>query len=475
MTKIASGVWQRLRKAGIIDTYEKIKRDIQIKKAGPYKLMSISGIGVRVCHALLKNAGWDMPLNELDKIYAKLNERTKFEFLKKEQKKNQIKVSVKEDARTFIPEDIKAFLEFLNHKNQIKYQVFLADNGKERTGSGRNTYTKNIAEFISLAQIDNGKGIICVAIGEHGNKNTEDITNIKKLLALVFDIDVKPKRKIGYVSTNKDHLYAMSIAYNTIKEELEKIGFSVGLINDSGNGAHVFVKVNITIPEGTCKENLREQEFYRKIVYLEKKLQEKIMDDPVVSVDNISKDCVRRVKCPGQINKKNLQQIEDRTCRILYKAKDYAEEKNNLVFSKLPAYAGKKVRKTEHALIAELQPLKNQEVKKIIETNEKIKALIDGNIVFHGNADHLKFENGKIYCKSRSEAEMSVVTELVLHGIKNFDQINEVMQSAKIGKWQQDTAGDYCRRTFEMAMEFAVKAEQTDVKVLFEKISGIKK
>ena len=41
MPKLSRNIWERLRKAGIIDTYDIELRNEQIRKAGPYKLMSI--------------------------------------------------------------------------------------------------------------------------------------------------------------------------------------------------------------------------------------------------------------------------------------------------------------------------------------------------------------------------------------------------------------------------------------------------
>ena len=47
MPKIEKSVWERLRKAEIIDTYDKAKRNSQIRSAGPYKLMKIKGVPYR--------------------------------------------------------------------------------------------------------------------------------------------------------------------------------------------------------------------------------------------------------------------------------------------------------------------------------------------------------------------------------------------------------------------------------------------
>ena len=63
---ISKSVWERLRAAGIIDTYDKEARNRQIRKAGPWKLMKIAGIGPRIAKILLNNSGWEITLKELE-------------------------------------------------------------------------------------------------------------------------------------------------------------------------------------------------------------------------------------------------------------------------------------------------------------------------------------------------------------------------------------------------------------------------
>ncbi|GEM_PF-3172766 len=649
MTKISKSVWERLRKAGIIDTYDKDLRNEQIRKSGPWKLMSIAGIGVRTGHALLKNAGWNMPLAELEKVYDRLHERTQFENVKakprlKEEKSKEKKTAaeapkkeeiidkrerryiafamktlpqfnelfslveksggipydgrvyhkilhltiippqeiffrdvlakiygisnyklpssfeivdthkfpnnpkimffgkldiifnliktphltfaefnddakclefynansaffnkfkglkmemeslavIKKDygveyaipvtalvveTKKFMPEQIKIFLDFLGHKNPIKYQVFKPSIDGKHQGSGRNTYVGNAEEVVNLASMDNGKGIICVAISEHGNKQSEDLSNITRILALTVDVDVKKDRKISYVSSREDHLHAINVAYVVVRKELEKLGFKVGIINDSGNGAHLYVKVGINLPEYVSKEDWMKSEIYGKLATIENSLRNELkeMNDQIVNIDFITKDVVRRVKVPGTINKKDIDQAEDRICRIIYKADDYAEESNNKAFLAVQPTLEPVAQSAE----PNAQPLQeskavmpDSEISSIFEKDNKLKALFDGNIVKHGEDKPLEFKDGKIYCKSRSEAENSLVSGLVAHGIRNFDQMNEIMMQAKIGKWQEDRNGAYRRKTFEKALSFVktTKMRQPEELSDFEKL-----
>lgn len=658
MAKFEKSVWARLQKAGIISTYDKELRNEQIRKAGPYKLMKIRGIGPRAARILLKNAGWDISLQELETIYSKLEFRTDYESVKAKPKKEEwIKEKPKEAAsqpaqkekpkdekqrryialtiktsrifkelfnivkkskgipyngivphkiphltaaapanilfkdilakfygitnyqlpitftatsagtlqkipkamffgkldipfklvfephltfaefdsfdeckkfcdnnreflnklentkmeieslaiikkdygieyaipvkainkedRKFIPEEIKAFIDFLGHKNPIKYQVFRkAVNGKSQ-GSGRNTYVRNADEVINLAKKDNSKGIICVAISEHGSKQTEDITNIARILALTIDVDVKKDRKINYVSSKADHLHAINIAYTFVKKELEEMGFRVGLINDSGNGAHVFVKISIKLPENLTKEDWLNSEIYAKLISLEAKIREKlnIFNDEIVNIDFITKDVVRRIKIPGTINAKDQNQAEDRICRIIYKTDNYAEEKNNKAFAKIKPTEIEKVKAAETISLSgeridESEPVVNdKKVMEIINTNPRMKALFEGNIDLHGEDKPLKFEKGRVSCKSRSEAELALLTDLIRNGITNFSQIDEIMLQAKIGKWQEDRTGQYRRTTYLKAKGFIKtrKISITDTEVVDSAIDKIKK
>ncbi|MEK6868929.1 MAG: hypothetical protein AABX74_01760 [Nanoarchaeota archaeon] len=658
MPKISKNVWERLRKAGIIDTYDRELRNDQIRRAGPWKLMSIAGIGIRTARLLLKNAGWDISMDELKDVYDKLWERTQFENVKakpraKEKEAKEIPrekptieepadkkerryialllkapksfdklfsavkksggipyngkkphkilhltlnppqdilladakaklygiinyklpssfeivdsnkfpnvpkvmffgnldfpskliqtphvtfgefendgaclqffnsnqklfeefkgmkmeiesiaivkkdygveyaiplAAIKEETRTFIPEQIRTFLEFLGHKNPIKYQVFAPlRNGEKVRGSIRNTYVKNIDEFINLARIDNGKGIVCVAIGEHGNKQSEKIDNITKLLALVIDADVKKDRKINYVSTKEDHLHADNVSYVFIKREFEHMGFGVGLIVDSGNGAHTYVKVGIDLPGYNSAEEWHNSKIYRRLLAIEQKIRKRLteLNDAVITVDFITKDVVRRPKVAGTINKKDENQAEDRVSRIIYKADDYAEESNNNAFFKIePAEAEQRTEissQTETSIPAESKTvLDDEEVERILNNDQKLKALFEGKVVCHGEDKKLEFKDGKIYSKSRSEAENSLVSGLVANGIRNFGQIDKIMSACKIGKWQEDKRGSYRRKTFEKAMSFVKTMkisgkEVSDFERLMRSVTEIKK
>ena len=658
MPKLSKDIWERLRRAGIIDTYDRETRNEQIRRAGPWKLMSIAGIGIRTARLLLKNAGWDISMDELKDVYGRLRERTQFEYVKakptqkaKEEKKTEVKpvekekaedkkerryialllkvpksfdklfsavkksggipyngkkphkilhltlnppqdvlladakaklygiinyklpssfeivdsnkfpnvpkvmfsgnlgfpfrliqtphvtfgefendeaclqffnsnqklfnefkgmkmeiesiatvkkdygaeyaiplAAIGEEGRVFVPGEIKAFLEFLGHKNPIKYQVFApTKDGKKISGSLRNTYIRNIEEFVNLAKLDNGKGIICVAISEHGSKQTEDISNITKLLALTVDADVKKDRKVNYVSTREDHLHAINVSFVFIKKELEKMGFKVGLINDSGNGAHTYVKVSIDLPEFKSKEEWLDSEIYRRLLAIETRLREKLkeLNDATINIDFITKDVVRRVKAPGTKNIKDVNQAEDRICKIIYKADDYAEESNNNAFFKIePAEAEQRTEishQAETSIPAESETvLDDEEVERILNNDQKLKALFEGRIVCHGEDKKLEFKDGKIYSKSRSEAENSLVSGLVANGIRNFGQIDKIMMKCKIGKWQEDKRGSYRRKTFEKAMSFVKTMkisgkEVSDFERLMRSVTEIKK
>ncbi len=644
---ISRSIWERLRKAGLISTYDKNLRDQQLRIAGPYKLMAIKGIGPRVARSLLKNAGWEISLEELERAYASLQDRTMFshinapgryneplpkeakesrpeeqpiarryiaftlqktnefnglfELAKNEQalpydgtiphkllhitieapidtllddmiakmnalaeqalpsafilakphvfpnapkamffgafesqcnlietphitfaefnsmektqqflekhhellesfegkrmmleslaivrKDNGIEYEIPLEAlryekERFLEGHLRRFLGFLGHASKIKFQIFLPDKNGKKSGSGLNTYAHSIDEFVNLARKHNGQGIICVAVGEHGEKGTEDISNITKILALVIDVDVKKARKINYVSSSTDHYHAISVAKVQVSRELSKMGFKVGMINDSGNGAHVYVKVSIELPKDINKENWKQSEIWKKLATLENSIRNSLKDqnDSIVSIDFITKDCCRRIKTPGTINKKDVRQAEDRLCRIIYDAKEYAELENNEAFSKIiPSEEIIKQAKNVRTImqIGEQAKVPDPQIQKIIDENPKIKALYFNEIIFHGKDQPLSFNEGKIFCKSRSEAELALVTELTRQGIRNYAQIDSILANSGIGKWVSDSNGSYRQLTYQKAMSYASKSkgQSSVVARILEKVPEIK-
>ena len=177
--------------------------------------------------------------------------------------------------------------------------------------------------IIELCERYNGKGLCCVAINERPSGKTKK-EDVKTITTLVIDIDVRKSKRINYVSTGDDHVHAQKKA-NDIKTYLEEKGYLVGLIIDSGNGAQVYLKVNIPIFSSLQLDN-----YESKIKAFEEDLRQ--FNNDVVEVDFITKDRNRRIKIAGTINKKDTHQQEDRISKITYFASELHPEKNTEIF-----------------------------------------------------------------------------------------------------------------------------------------------
>lgn len=78
-------------------------------------------------------------------------------------------------------------------------------------------------------------------------RNTTKESEILKRRWLPIDID--PIRPVGISSTNEEHQMAIDKAYE-IHAGLKGMGLSEGLIADSGNGAHILIRIDLpNIPE----------------------------------------------------------------------------------------------------------------------------------------------------------------------------------------------------------------------------------
>jgi hypothetical protein len=366
--------------------------------------------------------------------------------------------SYKKQSIDFDPEQISIFLDMLNNKNPIKYQVFKPSvDGVVQKYSVRNIFVDSKEEVIKLAKEDNSKGLVCVCINEHKqNGKAENIENIDTILTLSFDIDVKKERKIGYVSTEEDHLHAICIAFFKIMPALLRHNIKVSLIIDSGNGAHVYSKVNIKLPKLT-REKWLKHSIYRRLITLEKEL--KSFEDNIVNIDNITKDVVRRMKLPGTINMKDTKQKENRLCRIIYQANNYHEKENTKAFTKIKLSEEITIISDENSK----EKISNGEIKNIIERDRKLNDLYNGDWQKYG-------------FPTKSEAEQSIVDIFVAYGLNN-KQIHDLMENCKIGKWQNSNES-YKRLTLQKARGFVkarkyIKKESEDLARLREEIKAI--
>lgn len=231
-------------------------------------------------------------------------------------------------------------LEFYNF-NSYWFHALKPNNNDSKQSGDIISLHGDANKIMALVEKYDGQGLLCVAVNEHIQDSNES-KDIKSINTLIIDIDVRKERKVGHVSTREDHEHAIFAAQKA-KEELEDIGFSVGIVKDSGNGCQLMLRVDIPLnfEAKTSKEFLmeyRQSDVYKSIDALYLKL--KSFDDDVVEVDSsVMHDINRRVKLAGTINKKDTAQTEDRRANIIYYERPTPEtitKNSNLLLSLLP-------------------------------------------------------------------------------------------------------------------------------------------
>lgn len=379
--------------------------------------------------------------------------------------------------------DTQIFLEYLNHKN-FWVTVFRPDiNGEvQKGGVLEDIFLKSKKSTLETLEKYDNLGLPCVAINEH-SFNDKSLKSIDRIHSLIIDIDVKKHLKEGYVSLDQHHNQAIEKAYH-IKEYLENKGFSVSLIVDSGNGAHIYIYIDERFNQDFIdkKEEIstkykdklhisnikkeyskligdlwKSQDIYYNILEFEKEIKNKFQTD-ILDIDNITKDINRRMKVPGFINKKDIQQKEDRISKIIYFNENYKNSSNQNVVT-LKEY------KPSESVKAEI--VSEKSVNSYIQKNDTIEVLKRFNKIVNSNKEHNKevkdtFEAknlSEMFGGDRSNAEQSLVNLLVFRGFHSFDAVDLIMSRSEIGKWQESPA-QYKENTFKKAYNLWQKKQE---------------
>ncbi|MFW9877936.1 MAG: hypothetical protein ACFFG0_33050 [Candidatus Thorarchaeota archaeon] len=368
-------------------------------------------------------------------------------------------------------EDIKKFYKFLAHETKTVFQVYeaMVDKGITPLPSKPSEQIfilhNDIELLLKLCDKYKLTGQICLGINERPNEQTKLTDKLPKINVILFDIDVRKEKKVKGVSPVNLKKEAKSVM-EKCKSGLEKIGFTTDLIVDSGNGYHVYIKIEINIPNYSSKEEFENTDIYKRLVYLENQLRK--FNTKNVEIDFLSKDIIRRVKIPGTYNVKRYKDSNGkfrvmpknqwRIAKILYLNQNINEQKNNEVFSNLP------IEVIEIDDSFGIKPLKNTNeiLNNILEQDEKLKNLYNGII----SPDEYK---------SRSEAELSFIINLLYH--KTFSEVDiyKIMNRCQIGKWEEK--GDsYKKLTIKKAIDYVQKnpkrlISEKDKKKLFKNIN----
>lgn len=314
------------------------------------------------------------------------------------------------------------------------------------------------------------KGVICLGINERPNEQTKITDKLPKINVILFDIDVRKHKKKNGISPLKLKKEAKEVM-ERCKTKLKEFGFVVDLMVDSGNGYHIYIKIDLDIPKYDSKEEFEELPIYKRLVYLETQLRE--VDTKNVEIDFLSKDIIRRVKIPGTYNVKRYKDIDGkfklipkeqwRIAKIIYLNENINEERNNKTFMNLPLDREVTVKKKNITgmLKTKESPDTLERFNNFLEKDEKLKKLYNG-----------EFET---QFKSRSEAEMSLIVKLFQYKF-NKSEINLIMGNCLIGKWKETTEA-YKKTTLKKAADFVKKNPKSkfNKNSILEKVKKIPK
>ena len=352
--------------------------------------------------------------------------------------------------------DIERFYKFLKHASKTVFQVFSAmtnrNTSTKPSNPNRQSFISNndVKTLLQLCKLNKLKGVLCLGINERPNEQTKLIDKLPKINVILFDIDVRKDKKINGISPDNLKQEAKKVM-ERCKTELEEFGFVVDLIIDSGNGYHIYIKINLDIPKYKSKEEFEELTIYKRLVYLETQLRE--FNTKNVEIDFLSKDIIRRVKIPGTYNVKRYKDIDGkfklmpkehwRLAEIIYLNENINEERNNKTFMNLPLDCEVVVKKKNitSMLKTKESPDTLERFNNFLEKDEKLKKLYNGEF--------------KKQFKSRSEAEMSLIVKLFQYEF-NKSEINLIMGNCLIGKWKETTEA-YKKTTLKKAADFVKK------------------
>ena len=400
------------------------------------------------------------------------------EAIKKEENKEKMKL-LDQDIN-----DIEKFYKFLGHKSKTNFQVFFAmthikTSTKPSTPSKQSFISNNdIETLLKLCNSYKLKGVLCLGINERPNEQTKLTDILPKINVILFDIDVRKDKKFNGISPNNLKQEAKEVM-ERCKTKLEKSGFVVDLIIDSGNGYHVYIKVDLNIPKYDSKENFEESPIYKRLVYLEIQLRE--FNTKNVEIDFLSKDIIRRVKIPGTYNVKRYKDIDGkfklmpkdqwRIAKIIYLNENINEEQNNIAFMNLPLDNEITVKKKDTTDIFKLKKtpdpdlttIRLKDFNNLLEKDDKLRKLYNCEITFGDTKEH--------DFKSRSEAELSLIIKLMYYNVRD-SHIREILKTCKIGKWKE-TGDAYKITTMKKARDWLKKSPKGEKKKEKYEISAV--
>jgi len=347
--------------------------------------------------------------------------------IKKIEEKQQ-KVAIRSpdvvSGELFKESDLVRTYNFLGHKQQTELRLIDPHN-KEPP---RSIFVNNINEFLTTIKQWNGKYNIYAGINERKNNGTtkDDVVSVK---TIVIDIDpVRPKNS----ASNQTELDNSQKKAEQIINDCKKAGFTKPGMVCSGNGIQLWFAIPEIDLTNTTQEN--KDTIEQQIQKFQELLQKKYSDEQT-KIDKIG-DLPRIIKVIGTLSIKG-ENTPDRPHRVSHSLTDFERQEDNHLQEEILSYP---VNQTKQVILPEPSQKTKEFIQKIISTDEKTRKVLEGDITGH---------------VSRSEAEQTILCQLIKNDIPK-EQIYEIMQQCKIGKWQT-AHPSYRERSYVRAKQFMQK------------------
>lgn len=329
-------------------------------------------------------------------------------------------------------EAVKQFYNLLGHKKQTEIRAFKLSKDFKKVIQKKQFFVSSEEEFLDKIKELNGQYNLYAGLNERTDKGTEakDVISVNKIF---LDIDCINKPAI-----EEDIFEAEKITNEIISKIEEKTGLRATKIY-SGNGYQIIY----SIPEIRITEENRDkvqtqiQEFIRQLI-------DKYSNSKV-KLDNVG-DLPRIIRITGTTNIKG-----NKISEFLEINKEENSKLKDYILNLKPDFSAN-IKLKDKKLEAEL----NERFYQILEKDEKIKKLYEGN-----------FEGYDLSIGG----ELALLCYLIQY---NFDkkEIFNIMASSKIGRWAEKGIR-YREETYKKALAKINKEKQDKTKYLQIKLSEL--
>jgi hypothetical protein len=318
---------------------------------------------------------------------------------------------------SFNKKDGEKFFKFIAHKEFTEVRIV-----DPREGLKEVAFVDNLADFLAICEKWNGKANIYVGVNERITKEGK-AEHVSRLQIIPLDID--SIREKGQASTDAELEIAHEKMFE-IREWLKAEFNCTPFISMSGNGYHILIKIP-PIPLDEFSRPALQQ----KLEIFVHGIQEKF-NDAKIHIDSTF-DLPRVMKVPGTMSVKgdNTSERPWRMCQIVEdNDMPSAGVLNHLITLEKPEKAEASFKLGDKGA---------EDFTDLLKKDEKLRDLMEG-----------RWEKYKF--KSRSEAEQSIVTKLMMRRFSE-DSIRIIMSHCKIDKWQKSPE-TYRKKCIQKAIQF---------------------